>query len=226
MVPVYNEEKRVRGALESLLEVFSSAEIIISDDGSTDGTLSIVEEYSKGSQDLVVVTGPHLGKGGALKRGFDRAEGDYIGFLDVDMSAGPLQLEKLFRIVESGDADMAIGSREVPGSLIPEKQPVHRRFLGNIYSLLARLLFGLDIRDFQCGCKVFKKNLWDSVRVNSDGFIFDTELLARANARGYRIMEIPITWANDPRSKVRAFKDPVLMFMGLFKVKSELLLNR
>ncbi len=157
-----------------------------------------------------------------MKRGFESSRGDFIGFLDADLSAKSSQLLKLFEIVEKGDADLAIGSRELPGSVLPVKQPIHRRALGSAYSIFARILFGLKIRDFQCGCKAFTRDLWKKIDVDADGFVFDTELIARSKDKGLRILEVPIEWSNDKRSRVDPLRDPLRMFLGLIKIRLDL----
>ncbi len=146
-----------------------------------------------------------------------------LGFLDADLSAKPEELEKLFFEIDSKNAELAIGSRELPGSVIPKRQPIHRRALGNAYSLLARSLFKVDVKDFQCGAKVFTRDLWTALNTKEDGFVFDTELIARSKLMGFRIKEVPITWINDRRSKVNPFKDSLGMFIGLLRIKWNLL---
>jgi glycosyltransferase involved in cell wall biosynthesis len=222
VVPTYNEEKRIGPTLKSLLKI-RDAEIIISDDGSNDKTLEKANSFLKSHKNLRVVEGAHLGKGAALRKGFEVSRGDVIGFLDADLSARTEELEKLFLEIENGVTDIAIGSREAPGSVIPIRQPIHRRLLGNFYSLIARILFKTGVRDFQCGCKAFTRGVWESIDLKEDGFVFDTELIARTAALGYKIKEIPITWQNDKMSKVNPIKDSFQMFKGLISIKIQLI---
>jgi glycosyltransferase involved in cell wall biosynthesis len=218
VVPTYNEESRIGAAIRALAD-FDDTEIIVSDDGSTDGTLEKVQDLIKDNKNVKLLRGGHLGKGAALINGFNASEGDVLGFLDADLSAKPSELLKLFQEVEKGRADLAIGSREMPASNISQKQPFHRRILGNLYSLIARALFGVDIRDFQCGCKAFKRELWEAINVKSKGFVFDTDLIAKAHNKGFKLVEIPITWRNDERTKVNSFSDPLKMFLDLIRIK-------
>jgi glycosyltransferase involved in cell wall biosynthesis len=222
IVPTYNEEDRIRPALDALIQL-KGVEIIVSDDGSADRTTEISKDYAKDNQNIKVIEGKHVGKGGALTRGFNESNGDVLGFLDADLSARPSELDKLFIEVEKRNADLAIGSRELSGSVIPIKQPSHRHFLGTIYSLLARLLFGVRIHDFQCGCKAFSSELWKTLNIRAEGFVFDTELIAKTHAKGFMIKEIPITWSNDRQSRVNPISDPLRMFIGLISIKFQLL---
>ncbi|MFQ5800744.1 MAG: glycosyltransferase [Candidatus Hydrothermarchaeales archaeon] len=222
VVPTYNEEERIGPAIKALLEL-EDIEIIISDDGSKDRTLDVVKGFLKDNKNVALISEEHRGKGAALKRGLAACKGRILGFLDADLSAQPKELERLFDAVESRNVDIAIASRELPGSIIPVKQPFHRRLLGSAYSIIARTLFGVDVYDFQCGCKAFKREVWEGVEVKADGFVFDTELLAKANARGFRIKEMSITWRDDKRTNVNPIKDPLKMFLGLLKIKWQLM---
>jgi glycosyltransferase involved in cell wall biosynthesis len=222
VVPTYNEEERIERAIQALLKL-KDVEIIISDDGSNDKTKEIAKRLSRKHKNIRVIVGAHSGKGGALIRGFNSSKGDVLGFLDADLSAKPTELEKVLEVVESGRADLAIGSRELSGSVIPLRQPIYRRILGISYSLLARALFGVKVKDFQCGCKAFRRELWSKVNPRAPGFVFDTELIALAGHKGFKIEEVPITWTNDRRSKVHPVKDPLNMLTGLLKIKWRLM---
>ena len=108
--------------------------------------------------------------------------------------------------IHSG-ADLAIGSRKLPASVILQPQPPIRRILGSAYAALARSLLQTTERDLQCGCKAFRRSLWDALSVNCDGFAFDTELVAKAHKKGFAIAEVPITWRNKADSKVKVRRD-------------------
>ena len=219
VIPAYNEEENIENAVKAVLEL-EDVEVIISDDGSTDGTGDIGRRLTK-LENVVFVGGKNRGKGAAIKQGLKVANGDILGFLDADMSAHPNELLKLFKEIYNG-ADVVIGSRDLPDSVIPVKQPVYRRFLGYIYRTLARQLFKIDIMDFQCGLKVFRREAWDSIKVDTDGLAFDTELIARAHRRGYTIKEVPITWQNFPKSKVNPISDSIAMLIELIKIRGRI----
>lgn len=219
VIPAYNEAENIEKVVKAVLEL-GNVEVIISDDGSTDGTGDIARRLAK-LENVIFISGENRGKGAAIKRGLKMAGGDVMGFLDADMSAHPNELLKLFKEIDNG-ADVAIGSRDLPGSVIPVKQPIYRRFLGYVYRTLTRHLFKIDIMDFQCGLKVFKKEVWDDINVDTDGFAFDTELIAKAHKRGYTIKEVPITWQNFPRSKVNPISDSIKMFLELIKIRGRI----
>lgn len=219
VIPAYNEAENIERIVKAVLEL-GDVEVIISDDGSTDGTGDIARRLTE-DENVLFVSSENVGKGGAIKRGLKLAGGDVLGFLDADMSAHPQELLKLFKEIEGG-VDVAIGSRDLPESVIPVKQPSYRRFLGYVYRTLTRLLFKIDITDFQCGLKAFRREVWENVNVDTDGFAFDTELIAKAHKRGYAIKEVPITWQNSLRSKVNPLSDSAKMFVELIKIRGRL----
>jgi len=216
VIPAYNEADDIEVVVKAILKL-GDIEVIISDDGSTDGTGKVARELAK-RENVQLVSDENGGKGAAIKRGLEIANGNILGFLDADMSAHPKELLKLFKEIDVG-ADVAIGSRDLPESFIPIKQPVHRRFLGKVYRTFTRKLFGIDIMDFQCGLKVFKREVWENIEVQTNGFAFDTELIARASKLGYKIKEVPITWQNSEKSRVNPLVDPIKMFIELIKIR-------
>jgi glycosyltransferase involved in cell wall biosynthesis len=220
VIPAYNEEDNIKDAVKALLKL-GDVEVIISDDGSEDRTRQIAQDLADRHDNVHLTSSINRGKGAALKRGLNLAEGGILGFIDADMSAHPKELLKLFEELEKG-ADLAIGSRDLPDSILLIAQPFHRRVLGSAYSLLARKLFGIEVRDFQCGCKAFKREVWESIEVNTNGYAFDTELLAKAHAKGFKVKEVPITWRDSEKSRVNSLKDPIIMFIDLLRIRREM----
>lgn len=221
VVPAYNEEEHIQDMITALLSL-GDIEIIITEDGSTDNTKEIIREFSKRYDNVIVSSKQNRsGKGGAIKRGLEIANGDILGYIDADMATHPNELLKLKEEIDSG-AHVAIGSRNLPDSNIAKKQPFYRILLGKMYRNLVHLLIKVDLYDLQCGCKLFKRVVWENVDVKCDGFAFDTELIAKANIKGYKISEVPITWKNKEDSKVNPIKDTVHMFRTVLRVRSEI----
>jgi glycosyltransferase involved in cell wall biosynthesis len=160
------------------------------------------------------------GKGAALRRGLALATGDVLGFIDGDASIHPSDFMRVAATIEQG-ADLAVGSRKLPGSIIAISQPLSRRLSGFIYRMLAHLLLDTAIRDFQCGCKAFRREVWDTITITCDGFAFDAELIAKAHREGFNIVEVPITWSNTASSKVRLTRDTLAMLRCLMKTRAE-----
>ena len=142
----------------------------------------------------------------------------YIGYMDADGSTSLAEMERLFDRLTTVDG--AIGSRWVPGSVLPVRQGFRRQVESRLFNLLVRLLFGLDYRDTQCGAKAFRREALDAVlpSIRSTGFEFDVELLWRLQRRGCRVEEVPITWENRDESKVMV-SDAKEMLRGMIRLR-------
>lgn len=190
-------------------------------DGCTDNTPKIVREFSLGKSNVKILEFPkRLGKGGGVKEAFKIANGEIVGFTDADDSTPAKEFLKLIKEIERG-YDVALGSRWLKDSNVLVPQPLYRRFLSRGFNLLVRALFGLNIRDTQCGAKVFRKEVIDTLlphlRVN--GFAFDVELLYLAKKYDFKLKEVPIEWHNDEDSKLNAKKVVPKMFIELVRLR-------
>jgi len=207
VVPVFNEEKRLSRCLDSLLEFCQGqgdVELIVAEDGSTDGTLKIVREYVSRSPKVKVAHSPRkLGKGGGIWNGIKTAKGQLVMFMDVDLSTNPDQIPKLMDAIEQG-ADLAIGSRTLQESKLTHSRPLVRTVLSTGFNWLFRALFNIDIRDTQCGFKMMKRQVAEDLApmVQTKGFAFDVELIVLAHDRGFKITEVPIVWTPIRGSKI------------------------
>ena len=221
VIPAHNEA----GEIDKLLQEFNSfdgLELIVAEDASTDGTPGIVQEFASRNRNVMLTRSITLtGKGGAIKRGLAAASGDVLVFIDADRSIHPDDFMLVVDAIDCG-ADLAIGSRKLPASVILKPQPLLRRILGSAYAVLARALLQTTERDLQCGCKAFRRSLWDALNVNCDGFAFDTELVAKAHKKGFAIAEVPITWRNEAHSKVKVRRDVLPMLRCLLSVRAEI----
>lgn len=218
IIPAYNEEQRIGQILSQIPG--SRGRYLVICDGS-DATPDIVRQFAAThpGTDLQCLTySRRLGKGGAVREGFFHASTPFVGFMDADASTTVTQMVALFDALDS--ADCVIGSRWLPGSIVPERQGFLRRFESRGFNLLIRILFSLTLTDTQCGAKVFKKSAIDAVigDMVSSGFEFDVELLWRLSEKGYVIKESPITWQNKGASRVRG-RDVFRMLWGLVAVR-------
>ena len=221
VIPAHNEA----GEIDKLLQEFNSfdgLELIVAEDASTDGTPGIVQEFASRNRNVMLTRSITLtGKGGAIKRGLAAASGDVLGFIDADRSIHPDDFMRVVDAIHCG-ADLAVGSRRLPASVILQPQPILRRILSSAYTVLARALLHTTERDLQWGCKAFRRSLWDALSVNCDGFAFDTELVAKAHKKGFAIAEVPITWRNKADSKVKVRRDVLSMLRCLLSVRAEI----
>ena len=219
VIPAYNEEKRIKRTLECLVDKFNgSCEILIVSE-STDKTDDIVTEFSKNSAVVKLISSDRrLGKGGAFKKGFKNSQGKIVMLLDSDLPVPISDVEKVATWL--GDVDVAVASREVEGTKILVYPPLARVFAGKAFSRIFNALFNLDVKDTQCGCKAFKKEVLENVlySVESNGFEFDAELLFKCKRMGYRIQEVPVTWSYKPDSKLNLVKDTLKMGKGVLEL--------
>ena len=219
IIPAYNEEKRIETTLENLVERFNeSCEILVVSE-STDKTDDVVIKFSKTAPFVKLITShKRLGKGGAFKKGVGNSHGEIVMLLDSDL---PVFVSDVENVVSSiGEVDVAVASREIEGTRILVYPPLVRVFAGKVFAKLVNVLFNLHVKDPQCGCKAFKKEVLEKVlpTVESNGFEFDAELLVRCKKMGYKIKEIPVNWSYKPDSKVNLLRDTINMGKGVLKL--------
>lgn len=229
VIPAYNEENRIKGTLLIIDNYISSenlkAEIIVVSDGSTDGTGNIVNGLMKKINNLRFIEyKKNQGKGFAVKKGVENCLGEYILFADADNSSPIEELNVLFEKLKESGAEIAIGSRYLPSSNIKIKQPKYRIILGRLGNFLIRLFLIDNIKDTQCGFKLFThraaKEIFYFQKVKRFGF--DIEALVVANSLGYKIVEVPVSWFNSSGSRVRPVKDAFRTLRDLVYIKLNL----
>jgi glycosyltransferase involved in cell wall biosynthesis len=207
IIPACNEETRLAGTLNSYVSylserVGSDFQLIVVCNGCTDNTPRIAGEFSRKFAQIRGVNFPaRIGKGGAIKEGFRMADGEIIAFVDADGAIKPDEVWKLTQMTLNG-SDCAIGSRRAPGARILAGRSFMWQCASRGFNWLVRLLFWLPFSDTQCGVKVFKKRVVQSIinELGISGMTFDVELLWRARSRGYRVTELPIVWEHQPKS--------------------------
>lgn len=195
VIPAYNENGII---LETLKECITSLnginhDLIVVDDGSSDGTLEKVRGFAKQNKNIQVVNYEgNQGKGFAIKRGFQYASGDMVAFIDADMNLHPGQILRLMEYMKKYDADAVVGSKRHPKSKV--SYPFQRKILSDIYYLFVRTLFGIPVKDTQVGLKLYKREVLEDVlpKVLVKRYAFDIEILANAHRMGYKIVESPI----------------------------------
>jgi glycosyltransferase involved in cell wall biosynthesis len=213
ILPAFNEAVQIElcvRKVEDVVKSFSkSYEIIVSEDGSTDGTDVIVAKLAKINPNLVLLHSPsRLGKGKGIKNALRSSKGKIITFMDVDLATNLECLPQLLRVVKE-NGGMAIGSRHVTGSRVQRR--VSRTLFSLTYNLAVRLLFLDGIHDHQCGFKTMSREVAEAVLnvSKSDGYFFDTEMIVRCKQLGFPVAEVPVQWAekNKGNSKVNPVQD-------------------
>ena len=223
VIPAYNEELRILDTLEQVAAFLSGRlytwEVVVADDGSQDATNRIAAGCAAANDNVRVLTLPHRGKGWAVKRGMLAARGEFRFICDADLSM-PIEQVERFLPPQLEDVDVAIGSREAPGSR-RIGEPPGRHFRGRAYNRLARTLAAPGLNDTQCGFKCFRAEIVPQLFQNQiiDGFAFDVELLYLAARDGLTVREVGIDWHYREHSKVRPLRDSVSMAWDLLRIR-------
>ena len=227
VLPVFNEEKRLRKTLPSLEKFLKDSkknkiELIFVSDGSTDGTNNIIYNFinSKKYKISLIKYKKNIGKGYAVKKGILKAKNQWILICDVDLSAHPKQFNIWFNDQMINSSKCAYyGSREHKHSKV--KASPARLILGFFFRTLIRFLFDINLSDTQCGFKVFHQSYAKKIfkKMKSYRFSFDIELTILLKKNKVKVIELPLKWVHKHGSKLDIFKDIPRMFFDLLKIK-------
>lgn len=224
IVPVFNEEKRIRENLEEIfqyLQGFSEpTEVVAVDDGSFDKTNQILEEFKEKYGLKIAVHTKNLGKGAAIKTGINFSTGEKILFTDIDLSV-PIEFLDSFNKALNGDIEIVIGSREHPDSKIEVKQFWLRELAGYSFTVLTNAILQVGVTDFTCGFKLFRKGAARKIFAKQliSRWAFDAETLFLARKYDFEIKEMPVEWKHGEGSKVRFPQDLIDSFFSLLKIR-------
>ena len=222
IIPIYNEDKIIKKNLESISNFFKdkfSFEIIVVNDGSNDDTYSIL--YKLNINNLNIYNNStNKGKGAAIKKGIKASKGKIVLVTDADLSTPINQFEKLYNELIK-DNEFVIGSRSTKDAKVIITQPPIRIIIGKAYNLLVKYILSLNFQDTQCGFKLFDgrkiRNIVSFCK--RDNFSIDVEILFLAKSFNLKVFEKGIVWKNNTFSKVSLIKDPLIMFLDLFRIR-------
>ncbi len=194
VIPVFNEINTIQKILARIQKVEWDKEIIIVDDGSTDGTRECIQEKIQPQEIFkVAYHDRNLGKGAALKTGFDLVAGDIVIIQDADLEYDPRDYEQLLEPILDGRADVVYGSRFLGG---PHRVLLFWHYVGNrILTLLSNMFNNINLTDMETCYKVFRKEVLDGLNLKSCRFGFEPEFTAKVARRNYRIYEVPISYS-------------------------------
>ncbi len=225
VVPCFNEEQRLPrtiAQIESYMRARgASYELILVDDGSSDGTRRSMDEAAARNEAVRIVALPrNRGKGRALAEGVKVSQSDAVLVTDADLSTPIEELAKLEAALATG-VGVAIASRAVKGSRVELSQPIYRVLMGKAFNIIVQLVLLPGIWDTQCGFKLFLGDIAREVfaGLTTDGFGYDPEVLYRAKKKGVRIVEVPVVWRNSAPTKVMAIRSSADMFRHVLQIR-------
>lgn len=227
VIPVYNEEAELTASVRTVREFLTRearfhCDIIIADNASTDRTLEIAQQLAR---EVPRVQALHLdgkGRGRAVKRAWLASNADVLAYMDVDLSTDLAYFPPLIESLASGTCDLAVGSRLLDSSLT--YRGWKREFISRVYNRLVKALFRTRFSDAQCGFKAISRAAARHLLplVEDTGWFFDSELLILAEKLGYRILDLPVRWVDDPDTRVKIVSTAWEDVKGLVRVKRNL----
>ena len=232
VIPAYNESARLPATLSSVMECIRArgwdAEVIVVNDGSTDTTADVVRAFARSAPQLRLLENPgNRGKGYSVRAGMLEARGEVAIFTDADLSSPIEEAERLFAAINAG-ADIAIGSRWLESSRQTQRQPIYRQFFGRCFNAVTRAVMRLPFADTQCGLKAFTREAAQTVfqLQTIERWGFDPEILLIALKRGYRVVEVPVSWAHDKRTRMSYLRDGFRMLQEIAQIRWNALCGR
>ncbi|GAB4116279.1 MAG: glycosyltransferase family 2 protein [Acidobacteriota bacterium] len=198
VIPVFNERATIEELLRRVRVVSIDKEIVVVDDGSTDGTREILQRIvahqgdSDGGSIRVFYQSRNQGKGAAVRRGFEEAKGEVVIIQDADLEYHPEDYERLLLPIERGEADVVYGSRFLGG---PHRVLFFWHYVGNrLLTLLSNMFTNLNLSDVWTCYKVFRREVLADIRLQENGFGFEQEITSKVAAKGLRVYEVPIAY--------------------------------
>ena len=226
--PIYNEQKRLKKAFAEILKFKrffnkKKLEIVFSDDGSSDKSQKLIEEFvKKNSNKLLlkkILSSTNRGKGHALKLGINLATKKWILTSDLDLSVPLNQIISWKKKNLIKENNIIFGSRNVKNSIV--KANILRMLLGKIFNFLVKNLLDISLKDTQCGFKLYRRSHAKKIfkELNSRGFSHDLEIVLLSKKRKIKIIELPVKWEHKKGSKLNIFLEPVKMFLNILILK-------
>jgi|HubBroStandDraft_5_1064220.scaffolds.fasta_scaffold35466_3 dolichyl-phosphate beta-glucosyltransferase len=232
VIPAYNESARIPATLKEVVSCIRehhwNTEVIVVNDGSTDATAQVVLDFARENPEVRLVENPgNHGKGYSVRNGMLQAMGEIVMFTDADLSAPMDEAERLFAAI-AGGADIAIGSRWLEKGRQTHRQPLYRQFFGRCFNAVTRAVMGLHFADTQCGFKAFTRNAAQTVfqLQTIERWGFDPEILFIALKCGFRVVEVPVSWAHDERTRMSYLKDGIKMLEEIATIRWNALRGR
>ncbi len=229
VLPTYNESLVIEGNIKITLEYLAKEltvydwKILVADNGSTDETVAIAERLSQKDDRVGFFHLDRPGRGGALKKAWGEGVYDILGYMDADLATDLVHVKQAVELLNSGKADIVIGSRIISGS--KTQRSIGRELTSRIFNFLLRHVLKLSLSDAQCGFKFINSKVAEEIvpRIKDNVWFFDTELLFLARQADYKIMELPVTWVEKRvagrKSTVKVFSTAVDYLWQMWRLR-------
>jgi len=229
IVPIFNEERILAKTIAEFNNYFLNSrdniELIVINDGSTDGSLELIKNGLQGNYCLKIINNTtRRGKALSVRDGIMAAEGRYILFMDADLAVPLKEISKILKYTEN-DIDIIMGIRDEMDKDTVIVRPLHRKIVTKIYNKICNILFFKNkIIDVGCGFKMFKKEIAKDLFLNLyiKSWVFDVELVTKAMNNDYKIMQVPVNWVYNGHTHVNIYKDLIFASCELIRLKLHL----
>lgn len=214
-IPILNEEaslaektRRMHAFMEDNLQDVGSIKIILADNGSTDKTPEIAQHLTKELQGVEYLRLDQRGVGRALKASWTKSSADIVGYMDLDLATDLRHLRPALELLVSRKAEIVTGSRLAKGAKVIGRKPL-RNFTSKCFNYIVKFIFNISFSDGMCGFKFMQLRVLEQLiatGAKSDGWFFATEILIIGEHLKYKVLDLPVTWTDDPNSKVKVIK--------------------
>jgi dolichyl-phosphate beta-glucosyltransferase len=226
IIPAFNEAERLPRFLETIRGYGSeylsgNYEVLVVDDGSSDGCREMLAEMATQWPQLrLLCHARNRGKGAAVRTGMLAAKGDLLLFADADGATAVEEERRLRGAIHDG-ADVAVGSRLMADKNVVIRRTWKRAVIGRLFAVAVRVLFGLRVRDTQCGFKMFRREPGQKLfeQLTEERYLFDLELLILAGRNGYRVAEVAVNWSDQPGSRLSLLRESGQILRGLWRLR-------
>ncbi|MGC9132138.1 MAG: glycosyltransferase [Candidatus Micrarchaeia archaeon] len=220
IIPVYNEIDNLKKNLPKIYREVKrlKGELIVAEDGSTDGSKEYIKEFARNHEIKFITSKKRLGRGKAIKRALKISNSKVIGYMDSDLAIGLKNVEKAVKLVEKGNP-IVVGSRYKSKKT---KRSLKRLIASKFYNFLLRIFFNSKVSDHQCGFKFWKSNLKNFLKgIKDNHWFFDSELLIKAQKKKIKILELPVEYKEQKRTKVK-ISEIFYFLKKIFELRKEL----